>query len=143
MLGINPAYAGAYYNLGKVQTRLGNIEGAVSSYWKALAIDSVMPQALYNLVWILATSENEKYRNGREAVSLAESLLKISGDRQPLVLDALAAAYAEAGGFTAAVSTAKQALALAEVYGMGELAAGLKERLMLYQNGRSYRQPTD
>lgn len=143
VLAINPAYAGAYYNLGKVQTRLGNIEGAVSSYRKALAIDPVMPQALYNLGWILATSENEKYRNGREAVSLAESLLKISGDRQPLVLDALAAAYAEAGRFTAAVSTAKQALALAEVYGMGEPAAGLKERLMLYQNGRPYRQPTD
>jgi hypothetical protein len=72
-------------------------------------------------------------------------LFKISGNKQPLSLGTLAAAYAEDGRFEVAVSTVRKALALAlaEEYDMEELAAGIKERLMLYQNSRPYRQPAD
>lgn len=139
----NPGYAGAHYNLGKVQASLGNIEDAIFSFRKALAINPGMPQVLYNLAWILATAENKNFRNSREAVALAEKLLRISGDQQPLSLDTLAAAYAEAGRFEAAVSTAKKALALADAYGMEELASGLRKRLKLYKNGLPFRQLAD
>ena len=99
-----------------------------------------MTQALYNLSWISATYKDEKFRNGEEAVRLAEKLCKITQYNQPLALDALAAAYAETGRFDAAVLTAQKGLKLALMYGPQELVLGLKKRLQLYQAGLTYRQ---
>jgi tetratricopeptide (TPR) repeat protein len=99
-----------------------------------------MTEALYNLSWIVATSQDDKFRNSIEAVDLAEKLCKLQNYSQPLSLDALAAAYAEAGRFKEAVLTAKKGLELALLYGPQELALGLKKRLRLYQAGRPYRQ---
>ena len=99
-----------------------------------------MTQALYNMSWIFATHENDKFRNGEEAIGLAEKLCKITQYNQPLALDALAAAYAETGRFDAAVLTAQKALRLALLYGPRELVLGLKKRLQLYQAKRPYRQ---
>jgi hypothetical protein len=64
----------------------------------------------------------------------------LTGHRQPLALDALAAAYAETGKFNKAVGTAQKALNLALQLGPKELALGLEKRLKLYQLGRPYRQ---
>ena len=99
-----------------------------------------MTQALYNLSWITATHEKQKFRNGIKAIELAERLCKITQYNQPLALDALAAAYAEAERFDEAVLTAQKALKLALEYGPEELALGLKERLQLYQGKRPFRQ---
>lgn len=139
-LEINPNYAGAYYNLGKIFANHGNIEKAILFYQKALELNPEMPQALYNLSWINATHENEKYRNGKKAVKLAEKLCKMTQYNQPVALDALAAAYAETGKFDAAVLTVQRALKLALLSGPQELAMGLKEKLKLYQAERPYRQ---
>jgi hypothetical protein len=49
------------------------------------------------------------------------------------VLDALAAAYAEAGRFPDAVSTARQALALAEQQDNSSLAATVRDHLALFE----------
>jgi tetratricopeptide (TPR) repeat protein len=136
----NSKYAGAYYNLGKIFTNQGKIEDAILNYQKALQFSPNMTQALYNLSWISATYKDEKFRNGEEAVRLAEKLCKITQYNQPLALDALAAAYAETGRFDEAVLTAKKALKLALMYGPQELVLGLKKRLQLYQAGLTYRQ---
>jgi len=139
-LRIDPNYAGAYYNLGKIFVNNGKTEKAINFYRKALDLNPEMTQALYNLSWITATHKNQKFRNGIKAIELAEKLCKITQYNQPLALDALAAAYAEAGKFDAAVLTAQNALKLALVYGLEELALGLKKRLQLYQAGRPYHQ---
>jgi len=97
-------------------------------------------KTLYNLSWISATNKDEKFRNGQEAITLAEKLCKITQYNHPLALDALAAAYAETGKFDAAVLTAQKGLKLALLYGTEELALGLKNRLQLYQAGHPYRQ---
>ncbi|MDL1966945.1 MAG: tetratricopeptide repeat protein [Deltaproteobacteria bacterium] len=136
----NPKYAGAYYNLGKILLNRGKTEKAINFYRKALKFEPEMTQALYNLSWILASYEDKKYRNGEEAVRLAEKLCKITRYRQPLALDALAAAYAEAGRFTEAILTAQKGLELALWMGPKELALGLENRLKLYHAKRPYRQ---
>jgi len=136
----NSKYARAYYNLGKIFTNQGKIEDAILNYRKALHFSPNMTQALYNLSWISATYKDEKFRNGEEAVRLAEKLCKITQYNQPLALDALAAAYAETGRFDAAVLTAQKGHKLALLYGPKELALGFKKRLQLYQAGRPYRQ---
>ena len=136
----NSKYARAYYNLGKIFTNQGKIEDAILNYRKALHFSPNMTQALYNLSWISATYKDEKFRNGEEAVRLAEKLCQITQYNQPLALDALAAAYAESGRFDAAVLTAQKGLKLALLCGPKELALGFKKRLQLYQAGRPYRQ---
>ena len=117
-----------------------NPEKAIFHYKKALQFDPNMMQALYHLSWILSTHEDEKYRNGKEAVNLAEKLCKITQYRQPVALDALAAAYAETGKFNEAVLTAEKAHKMALLQGPGSLAQGLEKRLNLYQNKMPYRQ---
>ena len=98
-----------------------------------------MVQALYNLSWILAIQKDEKYRNGKEAVKLAEKLCQITHYDQPLALDSLAAAYAENGRYDDAVLTAQKAHKLALKLGSEVLALSLKKRLNLYRNRIPYR----
>ena len=137
---VAPNYAGAYYNLGKIYSNQGEIREAIGFYRKALHFTPNMTKVLYNFSWILASYEDKKFRNGKEAVRLAEKLCKITKYNQPLALDALAAAYAETKRFDAAVLTAKKALGLALHQGPEELVLGLKKRLQLYQAELPYRQ---
>jgi protein O-mannosyl-transferase len=139
-LQIDSSYAPAHYNLGKIFANQGRVKESILNYRKALLFSPEMTEALYNLSWILACYEDGKYRDGEEAVRLAEQLCKITQNNQPLALDALAAAYAETGRFDDAVSTAKKAFSLALVNGPEELTDGLKKRLKLYQNKMPYRQ---
>lgn len=136
----NPNYAGAYYNLGRIYLNQGKIEKAILLYRKALDLNPEMTQVLYNLSWILASHEDKRYRNGEEAVKLAEMLCKITRYKQPLALDALAGAYAETGRFDTAVLTAEKALRLTLLYGQQELSLIVKKRLQLYQAKLPYRQ---
>jgi protein O-mannosyl-transferase len=139
-LQFNPDFFKSYYNIAKILYGQGKIGGAIHNYQKALTINNETPQSLYNLSWIYATSENKRYRNGIKAVQLAEKLCMLTGHRQPLALDALAAAYAETEDFNKAVGTAQKALSLALQLGPKELALGLEKRLTLYQLGRPYRE---
>ena len=139
-LWINPKYAGAYYNLGKIYANKGDIGNTILYYKKTLKVSPNIAEALYNLSWIYATNENEKYRNGKKAVKLAEKLCGLQNYSHPLSLDALAAAYAETSEFDRAVKVAQQGLSLALMHGPEELASGLTKRLQLYQDGLPYRQ---
>lgn len=137
-LRINPRYAGAWYNLGKIYASRGKTEKAILYYEKALQLNPNMADALYNLSWIYVT--NEKFRNSEKAVNLAEKLCILQKYNQPLSLDVLAAAYAEAGNFDKAVLTVQKGLELAKKMGAKELSIGLENRLKLYQAGCPYRQ---
>jgi len=136
----NPYDAGAYNNLGNILAGIGRTREAILAYREALRWHPDMPQSLYSLAWIKATHSNEAFRDGEEAIKLAERLCQITNYNKPLPLDALAAAYAEAGRFSGAVKTARQGLDLVLQSGPKELVPGIKERLKVYQNGRPYRQ---
>ncbi len=56
------------------------------------------------------------------------------------MLDALAAAYAEAGRFSEAVATASKALDLATQQHQQTLAEGLRTKIALYQAGKPFHQ---
>jgi len=146
-LRINPNYAGAYYNLGKIYANQGKTETAIQNYRKALDLNPEMTSALYQLGWLYATHENEVFRNGRAAMVLAEKLCRTTVYNQPLGLDVLAAAYAEIGDFSKAVTTAQKGIKLAGLYNLTEMSAALKKRLQTYQSGKPYRSmwraPTD
>ena len=137
---IDSSYSNAYFNLGKIFAYQGKIEEAIPYYRKAIHYSPNMAIALYDLSRIAASHNNEKFRNGEEAIELAERLCKITRYDQPLALDALAAAYAETGKFDEAVTITKKAIELALKKGSQKLALVLKKRLQLYQAGCPYRQ---
>jgi len=69
-------------------------------------------QAQNDLAWLMATCEEPTVRDGPGAVAWAEKAVVATHRTNPAILDILAAAYAEAGQFTKAVSAEKEAIAL-------------------------------
>jgi tetratricopeptide (TPR) repeat protein len=137
-LRIKPDSAEAHNNLGSLLARQGRIPEAMTQYRELLQLKPDFPPALHKLAWILATDGNANLRNAGEAVQLAERLCAITGYQQADALDALAAAYAEAGRFNDAIHVAQKAIELASAAGQQELAQQVQERLKLYQDGQPF-----
>ena len=104
---IKPDYANAHYNLGCALASRGRIDEAITQYHKFLEIKPDDIHALNDLAWLRATCPTSLFRDGAEGVALAERALRLSDGREPIILDTLAAAYAEAGRFPEAVQTAQ------------------------------------
>jgi 4-amino-4-deoxy-L-arabinose transferase-like glycosyltransferase len=115
----------------------GKIEEAIQQYRNALSMDSNNPVALNNLAWILATTDKPKLRNVEEAVQFATRAVKQTDYRQPLCMETLAAAYAQAGQFPQACEMAQAAGVLAWVTGQMEMAAHDRKMLSLYSSGKT------
>lgn len=97
--------------------------------------------ALNNLAWTRATNRNPRFRNGAEAVALAEQAVRLTGGRAPNSLDTLAAAYAEARRFPEAIHTAERAITLAIANGNTPMVESLRAKLVLYRSGLPYHDP--
>jgi Flp pilus assembly protein TadD len=97
--------------------------------------------ACNNLAWILATSPLDAVRNGARAVDFARQANQIARGQDPNVLSTLAAAYAEAGRFTDAITAAQEALRLATARNDTALINDLRLQLGCYQRGSPFRVP--
>ena len=109
-LKIKPYDAEAHYNLGMALNGQGKIAAAVVQWREAVRLQPNQIAFVNHLVWLLATCPEASVRNGAEAVELAHRAVRLSGGREPAILDTLAAALAEAGRFPEAVQTARMAL---------------------------------
>ncbi len=121
-------------------TLLGRVEEAIAEYELLLRLSPDDVDALNNVAWIRATHPDARMRNGADAVRRAErarDLLRASPN--PIVLDTLAAALAEAGRFPEAVAACESAIALAEGTGDPRGAARFREHLELFRNARPLR----
>jgi len=128
-------------NLGVLLCREKRYAGALETWREGLKFRAKDPLWLYNIAWCLATCPDAKVRNGREAVVVAESLCRATGWNNAQALDALGAAYAEAGQFGRATKMANRALALARTRAEGlKLAREIEHRLELYAASKPYRQ---
>ena len=136
---LKPDYAPAHDNAGITSSRQGKFAEAVKHYQKALEMAPGLVSARNHLAWMLATCPDGSVRDGRQAVQHAEQANREAGSKDPMILDTLAAAYAEAGRFSDAVRTAQTALELAKQAGQVEQARRIQERLEWYQAGRAYR----
>ncbi|HOX57716.1 MAG TPA: tetratricopeptide repeat protein [Candidatus Paceibacterota bacterium] len=132
--------AEAHYNLGTLLLQQGQPEQAVEQFRQSLRLKPDVPAVLNDLAWVLAANASDGARNGAEAASLAERACKLTEFREPLLLGTLAAAYAEAGRFAEARSTAQRAIEAAQAAGQAELAARNRELLKLYEAGKPCRQ---
>jgi tetratricopeptide (TPR) repeat protein len=137
-LEIAPDYAETHDNLGAAFVRLGRFDAALPQFQKALQIQPDYVEARKNLAWLRATCPQASLRNGAEAIEHARRADQLCGNTRPDVLDALAAAYAEAGRFPDALATARKALELAVQQKKRALADALRTRIALYEAGKPY-----
>lgn len=92
-----------------------------------------------NLAWLLATTRADAVRNGRDALTYAESALRLQGEN-PETLSSLAAALAEVGRFPEAVSAASRAVDLVKSTGNAAATKELSARLAAFRAGQPWRQ---
>jgi tetratricopeptide (TPR) repeat protein len=140
-LTLDPKHAGARQNLGVVLYEQGRIPEALTCWREVLRVQPDQLAVLTRCAWILATDPDPAVRNGTEAVALAERAVRLSGGRDPAILDTLAAACAEAGQFPEALHFAQLALEQARALGHTALVEALPARIQLYRAGSAYREP--
>jgi Flp pilus assembly protein TadD len=138
-LRLKPDDSAAHYHLAVALASEHKTKEAIVHFHAALKTAPDFPEALNNLAWILAANPDPQVRDGREATDLAERACKLTEYKQPLMVGTLAAAYAEAGQFAKAVTTAEKAKALAEQSNQMELAARNRALLELYRSGQPAR----
>jgi tetratricopeptide (TPR) repeat protein len=138
----NPLEPKANYHLGIVLFQTGRVDEAMAHFEKALENHPDFTDAwdsLDHTAWLLATSPEASLRNGPKALALARQLDRLSGGKNPALLDTLAAAYAENGQFPEAVDAAQRALALARSQNNPALENTLRQHIKLLQAGSPLR----
>jgi tetratricopeptide (TPR) repeat protein len=142
-LRIYPDHYLAHFNLGGVYWLLGRRPEALEQMEATIRSDPGSADAMNNLAWWLAAGPDASYRNGARAVELAERACELTGYKKPLMIGTLAAAYAEAGRFKDAVTTAERAKAVAEQQGDKAIAAKNSELEELYRAGKPFHESSN
>jgi protein O-mannosyl-transferase len=142
-LELKPDYAEPHCSLGMTLYQQGQWSEAIGQLREALRLMPKHVVALNQLAWALATCPEASLRNGAEAVRLAQQAVQWTDAREPVILDTLAAAYAEAGQFPKAVETIQRALTLASARGDAATVDTLRARQKLYQAGTPYHEHPD
>ncbi len=139
-LRFNPGDVRAHNNrLAALNARARRAE-ALAQWEESVRRQPDNASVLGRMAWVLATNPEASVRNGPRAVELAQRAADLDGGRHAIVLDTLAAAYAEAGRFNEAVQAAQQALALASAQKNAAQADAIRARIKLYQAGSPYRE---
>ena len=138
-LRLNPDLAEAHSDLGLALEQTGKVPEAITHYEQALRIKPDSSEVQNNLAWLLATLTPSEGGDPTRAVTLAERICKLTNNRAVPYLDTLAAAYASAGRFNDAVTSAQKAIDLANAAGLPQVAKQIEPRLQLYRNGQAYR----
>ena len=111
---------------------------AKKSLEQALRLQPNDPSTLNDLAWLLATSRDNRIRDGRKAVNLAQRACKLSEWKNAFSIDTLAAAFATAGHFSDAVKYQQLAISRLEPADRKTQERGMEQRLQQYSSGRPF-----
>ena len=139
-LEINPNHAGIRNNLGLAYSQNGAVKEGMAEYEKALEINPHYTEAQNNLAWAMATCPESKLRDGNKAVELAEQADQLTKSKDPNIGGTLAAAYAEAGRFSEAITTARRAMQVALTLKNTAVIDALQRQIKSYQAGFPFRE---
>jgi protein O-mannosyl-transferase len=142
-LVLDPNHPRANNNAGATLGALGRTDEAIQCFRNALRVDPNNVKAKGNLFESLFTLGRNHMSGGRfaRAAECFQQASAMKGHREPVLLDALAAALAEMGRFEEAVKVAERALELATAAKLTALMDGVRKRLALYKAGQTYREP--
>jgi tetratricopeptide (TPR) repeat protein len=113
---------------------------AIKEFAEALRLEPNNPSVLNNLAWLRATNPHEQFRDGPEAVRLAERACQLTEYKEPKFVTTLAAALAAAGRFDEALQAAAKARDLAQSVGQKDLVKRNEELINLFTARQQYRQ---
>ena len=100
------------------------------------------PNALRNLALLFAACPDSKVRDAKKAMEIGTKACELTGWKTPTCLDALAAAYAEAGDFDAAARYEQKSIEIS-LATSGDEDPGVpdaRHRLQLYQAHKPFRE---
>lgn len=126
---LRPEFLDAHAKLRQVLLSLADRPNGLTQLREVSSAAPDSPRMLDELAWLFATHPDSNVRDGPEAVRLSERACMLTERRIPALLDTLAAADAEIGNFSTAISTAEEARKLAQTSGDVD-AVALSERLL-------------
>ncbi len=135
-LELEPKQAAAHREWGMVLAKQNKVAEAVLHLREAVRLKPNQPGVLNYLAWILATHRDKTIHNPKEAVRFAKKACQLTDYKYAELLDTLAVAYAAAGQFDEAITTAQKAVDLAISSGQEEEVQILRKRLELYRNSQ-------
>jgi tetratricopeptide (TPR) repeat protein len=130
----------ARHNRAIAAFQLGQFTEARRLYEEVLARDGSQTGTLNNLAWLLATCPDDAVRDGSKALELIQTALRQAGGRHAVLERTQAAALAECGRFSEAVTVADAAFQLAAQSGNKALAASLRDQITLYRSQKPVRE---
>jgi tetratricopeptide (TPR) repeat protein len=95
----NEKNADALRSRGDALLSIGKHAEAIADYEKSLKIDPKDTGVLNNLAWVLATSKDDKVRDGKKSIEYGKQACELTEYKKPHILSTLASGYAEAGDF--------------------------------------------
>jgi tetratricopeptide (TPR) repeat protein/serine/threonine protein kinase len=127
----------AHNSLAIALQNKGQFEEAVAEYQEAIRLNKDYALAHNDLAWLLATCPDDRIRNGKQALELAQKACDLTSHRNAYYLDTLAAAHAEAGDFSEAVHCEEKAIALPDF--QDKRGDPARRRMDLFKEKKTFR----
>jgi GlpG protein len=127
----------AAYCLAHVRETQGNYSAAAKAYETAVQKSEKSAELLNAYAWLLATAPAANVRDGKKALELARKAADLTGWKEPVILDTVAAACAETGDFDSAVKWQTAAVE------SGLNDEEVHRHLKLYQQRKPVRDPAE
>ncbi|MHC4395602.1 MAG: fused MFS/spermidine synthase [Planctomycetota bacterium] len=140
-VSLSPTVAFLHYKLAVVFLQQANLEEAVTSFNETVRAKPDWAEPINNLAWLVATRKQAEFYNPQRAVRLAQKACELTNYKKAGFLDTLSVAYAAAGKFDEAVTTAEKALEIALSSEQTKLAEEIRKHLSLYKAGEPYVEP--
>ena len=134
---LDPEDAQPYVHRGAVWYLKGDFAKAIADFSQSIRLDPEDAEALNSRAWLWATCPDASHRDGPKAVASATLACELTGCKNFALVDTLAAAYAEAGDFAAAVMWQERALEMCQDEKEREPA---RARLAQYSAKQPYRE---
>ncbi|HEX3655842.1 MAG TPA: tetratricopeptide repeat protein [Pirellulales bacterium] len=126
-----------FYGRGDLYLGMGKHREALADYATAYKQNSEDSGLLNNYAWLLATTPDEKLRDGKRAIELATKACKLTDYKASHILSTLAAGYAETGDYETAKKWSAKAV---EVAGNDTTREQLKKELASYEARKPWRE---
>ncbi|MBA4149540.1 MAG: tetratricopeptide repeat protein [Verrucomicrobia bacterium] len=130
---LKPEFAEAHFSIGMAHSQLGKTDDAVRKFGETLLVQPNFLPALMQLGFIWSAHEKPEFRNGPEAVKVAQKAAQLTQGQDAAVLELLAMAYAQSEKWPDAIETSRRALSVAKSSGDRTLAEQIETKVQAYE----------